>query len=316
MIKLEFAELARKPIWILDKPVHIGSDKHNQLTLKNPSVSPRHATISRENGNYLLKDHNSEAGTFVNGERIGQRSIKNGDVIRFGHVQLKVSDVLENSAGFPIWTLIACSSQAGGQEYPLEPKTGHRSIKVGRADHCDLNIPETWLSREHALLELEADGVRITDLSTAAGTYINDQKITQGIARSGDRIRFDIYNFVLIGPAGAGDEINTVPENHAEMPVASSQAAVVNPGEEAMVEIETGSADMVAQQVTDTEAELDETAVVAPEAVPVTEEKAVINEVELHTFDEEPPKASFLPLVIAGSLLSAAIAAAVFLVQS
>ncbi len=291
MIKLEFAKLDRKPIWILDKPVHIGSDKHNQLSIKDPSLSPRHATISLENGSYILKDLGSETGTFVMGQRISQRSIKSGDRIRLGNVELDVIDVFENPANLQTWTLIACSSQIGGQEYPLEPKTGHRSIKVGRAEHCDLIIPETHLSREHALLELESGGVRITDLSSAAGTYINDQRVTNDIARSGDRIRFDIYNFVLIGPERADNVAEPEPVNNDEQAAAQPQ-----PQPTAAPPAEGVDADGDVKLDMDNTAEGD-------------------GDTQTDAITEAAPKRAILPLLIAGSLLSAAIAAAVFLLQ-
>ncbi len=315
MIKLEFAELDRKPIWILDKPVHIGSDKHNQLAIRDPSLSPRHATISLENGNYMLKDLGSGTGTYIMGQRISQRSIKNGDRIRLGNVELDVIDVLEDSAQLETWTLIACSSQIGGQEYPLVPKTGHRSIKVGRADHCDLIIPETHLSREHALLELEADGIRITDLSSAAGTYINDQRITNELARSGDRIRFDIYNFVLIGPAGAESTEEAVPDDRNEEIPAQSPAPPISFNDEARAGDDASEDD--APEAAAVNAEAVEDQYVQPEmnATPEIVAEAFIqpDAVEPDAVEEAPRKSSILPIVIVGSLASAAIAAAVFL---
>lgn len=68
--------------FILNKPViNIGRRSDNHLILTDPRVSRRHAQIRHSSGNYLLCDLNSTGGTFVNGERIGQRILKYGDVI-------------------------------------------------------------------------------------------------------------------------------------------------------------------------------------------------------------------------------------------
>lgn len=211
MIKLEFSETSIQPFWILDNTVHIGSGAENQLVINDPTLSPQHASISLQNGNYVLKDLGSQTGTFIKGQRISQRRIRNQDTIQMGNTRLQVVDAFDSANNSGIWSLISCSRHIDGREFPLQLKPGQTSIKVGRGRHCDVIFPEAYLSREHAELKPEGDLLRVTDLGSASGTYINDQRITSSLARPGDRIRLDIYNFVLIGPRKSG--LNSPNEN-------------------------------------------------------------------------------------------------------
>ena len=47
-------------------------------------VSAEHADITYSDGRYVLRDHNSRNGTFVNWERILQKTLESGDIIEFG----------------------------------------------------------------------------------------------------------------------------------------------------------------------------------------------------------------------------------------
>lgn len=64
-------------------PLTIGRAPENVLSLDSPSLSRQHASIIRQGNGYILYDHGSMNGVFVNGERIqGQKSIADTDVIQ------------------------------------------------------------------------------------------------------------------------------------------------------------------------------------------------------------------------------------------
>jgi pSer/pThr/pTyr-binding forkhead associated (FHA) protein len=58
--------------------------------LLDPRVSRRHAVITSSDGRVFIKDAGSSNGTWVNGQRITQSDLSNGDVIHIGHCQLSV----------------------------------------------------------------------------------------------------------------------------------------------------------------------------------------------------------------------------------
>jgi pSer/pThr/pTyr-binding forkhead associated (FHA) protein len=55
---------------------------------------------------------------------------------------------------------------------------------MGRSRSCTLRLPgDATVSRQHCLLELDADGVWIQDLGSLNGTFVNGEKIGQREAR-------------------------------------------------------------------------------------------------------------------------------------
>src|SRR5512140_2814427 len=69
----------------IDKDVFaIGRRTGNDLKLNEADISREHADLSREGGVFTLRDRQSRFGTFVNGERVTERALTHGDLIRLG----------------------------------------------------------------------------------------------------------------------------------------------------------------------------------------------------------------------------------------
>ncbi len=94
--------------------------------------------------------------------------------------------VFERAAGFevpafqkedgvektPTWTL----------SFEIDGRRGYSEIDstgsvVGRSQECRVQIPHETVSRRHARLEVVGEGVRVTDLDSANGTYVDGEKI-------------------------------------------------------------------------------------------------------------------------------------------
>ncbi len=65
-------------------PYSIGRQPDNNLVLRDNRASRHHAKIVYENGAYQVEDLNSRHGTWVNGERVARRILRNSDRIEFG----------------------------------------------------------------------------------------------------------------------------------------------------------------------------------------------------------------------------------------
>ena len=73
--------------------MHIGRGLSADLHLDEKSVSRRHAMlVQRPSGARLLDDRSSN-GTFVNGRRIVQADLHNGDVLVLGRVVLRYLEI-------------------------------------------------------------------------------------------------------------------------------------------------------------------------------------------------------------------------------
>lgn len=203
MLKIIELQSDRNPAWVVEKSFTIGSADGVGLVIKESGIEPEHARIVLQDKRYVLKDLNSSEGTFVNGQRINQKQLNNRDVIGIGDRKLEVIDPLvdQESLAKAQWSLVACSSWLSGQEFKLISKRGDNIVKVGRGNHCDVILPGTHLSREHAELRFEGGQLFIRDLNSANGTYINDAKASSGKLVPGDKLRFDVYSFRVVGPS-------------------------------------------------------------------------------------------------------------------
>jgi pSer/pThr/pTyr-binding forkhead associated (FHA) protein len=73
--------------------IHIGRGLAADLHLDESSVSRRHAIlVPRPSGARILDDRSSN-GTFVNGRRIQQVDLQDGDVIVLGRIMLRYLEV-------------------------------------------------------------------------------------------------------------------------------------------------------------------------------------------------------------------------------
>ncbi len=59
--------------------VTIGRDPGHAVAIENLGVSARHARVVRHGGGYRLEDLGSTNGTFVGGERVSRRDLRDGD---------------------------------------------------------------------------------------------------------------------------------------------------------------------------------------------------------------------------------------------
>ncbi len=78
---------------------------------------------------------------------------------------------------------------SGDQTIELRPG---QTVVVGRSLTCDapVNDPSGTVSRAHAELMLTGAGIRVTDRTSANGTFVNDRRVTQADAGPGDIVAF------------------------------------------------------------------------------------------------------------------------------
>ena len=214
MLKLQFKDLQRPPIRVDKRLYKIGSAVDNHLVLNQEGVARVHACLETRDDRTFFKDHESETGSFVNGQKVTEVEIQPGDRIQLGSVEMEVLAPSENpdndaeperpeTAAKP-WRLVATGSWLSGQTYTIPQEA---SSVLGRAKECDIVIPGTHLSRRHAELRPQGGSLHIKDLGSVNGTYLNDKPITQALAHEGDQLRLDVYSFRIVSPEG--DRVRT-----------------------------------------------------------------------------------------------------------
>jgi len=68
----------------------VGRVEDNMFQIAEPSVSSHHCEIEMRGSDVVIKDLNSTNGTFINGEKISERVLKVGQVLRLGQVEMRL----------------------------------------------------------------------------------------------------------------------------------------------------------------------------------------------------------------------------------
>ena len=89
------------------------------------------------------------------------------------------------------------SGEMAGKVVILQP--GQKWI-LGRGADADLPIADKSLSRKHCELETTGETVKVTDLGSSNGSYVNKEKVKEAKLELGDQLRIGKSNMVLIEP--------------------------------------------------------------------------------------------------------------------
>jgi pSer/pThr/pTyr-binding forkhead associated (FHA) protein len=73
--------------------LHIGRSPASDIQLDDSSVSRRHAVIAHRGARTVLLDDRSLNGIYVNGQRVSEAVLRDGDWIAIGHVSLRYVEV-------------------------------------------------------------------------------------------------------------------------------------------------------------------------------------------------------------------------------
>ena len=69
---------------LLKEKISIGKQESSDIVIKRDFISRSHALLLYENHQFLLSDLHSTNHTYVNGEMISKKTLKDDDIIKFG----------------------------------------------------------------------------------------------------------------------------------------------------------------------------------------------------------------------------------------
>lgn len=143
----------------------VGRDTNCDIVLHSDKASALHAEITiLNNGDILLEDKNSRNGTFVMNRPIKpgtQVSIKRGDAIRFGDVEL-------------IWNQVPMP----------EDLSKYKAVYgIGTSMRNDIQIAGNTVSRYHATLKIDRKGKAFLHDHSKNGSTINGERLNPGQTR-------------------------------------------------------------------------------------------------------------------------------------
>lgn len=202
------------PLWIGRKSCHV--------ELAEAELSIRHCSISVRGEQLVVRDADSHMGTFLDGQPIDEAVIGNGvHLLRVGSALVSVEPTDEQ--GLPVEpltlddhsvldeselaaklrtarttqpaaasrvVLICVEGPLVGQEFEI-PSGG---LVIGREGH--VRVPDEFLSRRHFEVLRDEDGtVRVRDLGSRNGTFLNTLPARNTKVRAGDEIRAGVNRF-------------------------------------------------------------------------------------------------------------------------
>ena len=88
---------------------------------------------------------------------------------------------------------------------------------IGRRHDCDLCVPLMVVSRRHCQLTANSEAVKIRDLDSQSGTFLNGKRISDGIIKAGD--------YLTIGPLTFLVQVNGEPKQVVPPPQAKPAPA-------------------------------------------------------------------------------------------
>jgi FHA domain len=94
----------------------VGREVQCAIMLNDNSVSRQHSSVTRLAEGYLLKDMGSSNGTYVNGHRIQEALLKDGDRISIGDCEFWFEAPADENASVPAATFGSLTSSQGADD--------------------------------------------------------------------------------------------------------------------------------------------------------------------------------------------------------
>lgn len=206
--------IADHPLWIGRKGCHV--------ELAEADLDIRHCSIAVRGKQLVVRDAESHMGTFLDGQPVHESVIEDGvHLLRAGAalvsieptdepgkrvepIELNTNEFLADSAAVEAlrarrqqqdsaskrMMLVVVDGPLTGQEFEIPP-TG---LVVGREGHVRVN--DEFLSRRHFEVFAEPDGtIRVRDLGSRNGTFLNSMPAHNTKVQSGDEIRAGVHRF-------------------------------------------------------------------------------------------------------------------------
>jgi transcriptional regulator with GAF, ATPase, and Fis domain len=104
--------------------------------------------------------------------------------------------------------LVVVEGPDRGRSFPLDGSAPSR-VLIGQSPACDLRLADREVSRRHAALEFAGRHLRLTDLGSTNGTFVDGVRIVEVYLRAGEILRMGSTAFrVDIAGAGQGARLS------------------------------------------------------------------------------------------------------------
>jgi len=205
----------------------IGKDQPHEAGLSDEYAVAEHCELSMTDGQVSLRDLGSTTGTSVNGDRITESVLTNGDEFSLGTTRIRIDDYVSSghTIGLDRSALEAHlqARQSGEEPAPVTPAAAQtlppaapparladvphqlvvikgpdqgqtfavqegQDIVIGRGKDTTLQLTDPRTSRQHCLIEVRSGQIRVLDTGGSGGTHVNSRPVSRHTLSPGDRI--------------------------------------------------------------------------------------------------------------------------------
>ena len=176
----------------LDKDrITVGRSEENDIVISSRIISRQHAFLERVPGGYDLVIHPDATNTLICQGRpvTGRQHLSHGDILRID------SEI----PGMMVTMMYQSRDSVNSKEKLTTIDFGNKNkLTLGRDPSNDVFLDMPNVSRFHAQIERVGRRYAVTDLRSANGTYVNDQRIDDQVwLKPQDTIRIGQYRFVV-----------------------------------------------------------------------------------------------------------------------
>lgn len=190
--------------------LEVGRGREARLRIDDPTCSRKHFSLAPVPAGWEVKNLSQQNVTQLNGQPLGgaARLLAHGDRILAGKTEFVflADDQPASSPPAPD-PLGGPTLQAGPLSEQLAEVPGIQGeltvrarTRIGRDEGLDLRLPHPHVSRVHAELVVDRNGVNLRDLGSANGTWLNGARLLRpALLRPGDQVGIGPYQLLFTG---------------------------------------------------------------------------------------------------------------------
>ncbi len=209
-MKLHFPQGDHNDVELQDGNYRIGSSEEAEISIQDKGLGNIHATLTISNGEGVLNVDNEASLISVNGKLVSKsKELREGDLIIPSQVHMKLvsSEAVEEEVddnrtrvrmALPKFVLRGVSGAYFGKTYPLRGST-----IIGRHSECHICVNADGISRKHVQIDADPNGLKVKDLGSSNGTFVNGKKIDECDLKVGDELKIDNIRFLVQTPGMA-----------------------------------------------------------------------------------------------------------------
>ena len=193
---------------IIKAETTIGRGTGSDILIDNPGVSRHHAIIKEKDGKFLIEDKGSANGTFIKGEKITTKEIKNGDSIQILNYALtfKYPQTADAEQTTLLTQPVASppTKPSGQSKLVLEDGKEHilksTVTTIGGGEDMELKLEGKGIAEHHAsILRGKHGEFTVVHKGGRTATKVNEEKVQElHLLKNGDVIALGQYKIKYV----------------------------------------------------------------------------------------------------------------------